>query len=252
MATFTTQTKALHLYTADAAQYLQVQQDGTTATQLNFKVKNTTGGTDNDTILPYFRNLTIRSTAGSTVNVATKISTIETNVATNAAAAATNAAAIATNAANIAVNSTAITTEQGARAAADTNLQNQIDAANTAVGASIATLDSALTSEITNRTNADTNLQNYLDTEAATRTQAVLDLYTALAAGDATVQAAVDTNTTNISSLQTNMTAILNMSTTDLDSFAEVATRITDLGVPAIISRLDALEAAVAALQNPP
>jgi len=249
---FATQSKALHVYSADAAQYLQIQQDGTTASQLNFKVKNTTGNTDNDAILPYFRNLTIRSTAGSTVNVATKISTIETNVATNAAAAATNATAIATNATNIAVNSTAITTEAGARAAADASLQTQIDTANTTVGASLATLDTAITSEIANRTNADTTLQNNIDAEEATRIQAVLDVYTAMAAGDAAVQTIADVNTANITSLQTNMTAILNMSTTDLDSFAEVATRITDLGVPAIISRLDAIEAAIAALQNPP
>jgi hypothetical protein len=249
---FTTQSKALHVYTADSGQYLQIQQDGTTATQLNFKVKNTTGNTDNDSVLPYFRNLTIRSTAGSTINVATKISTIETNVANNTSASATNATAIAANATNIAINSTAITTEAGARAAADASLQTQIDTANTAVGASITTLTTDLNSEIANRGTADTTLQANIDAEAAARAAAITGEEVARAAADAVIQGFVDTNTANIGSLQTNMTAILNMSTTDLDSFAEVATRITDLGVPAIISRLDAIEAAIAALQNPP
>jgi chromosome segregation ATPase len=249
-STFTTLTKNLTLYTPDEAQYLQIAQDGTTATQLNFKVKNSTGDTDNDTILPYFRNLTIRSSAGATINLATKCASYDTSIASNTTNIATNTASCAANAANIATNSTAITTEAGARAAGDASLQAQIDAANTAVGGSIATVSADLLTEINTRIAEGATLQTNIDAEAAARAAAITAEASVRDTADTAIIASVATNTSAISALETNLAILTNAAPESLNTFAEVAAQFDNLGLAAILTRLDNLEAAVSALQG--
>jgi hypothetical protein len=139
---FSAQSKALHLYSVDSAAYLQIKQDATTLTQLNFKVQNTADGSDNDAIRPYFRNLTIRSTADSTIDVASTINAMETNITTN---------------------SDALITEADTRATADTTLQANIDAAMIAVGDQIVLLE-----------DADTTLQSNIDALASSKQDAII------------------------------------------------------------------------------
>jgi trimeric autotransporter adhesin len=250
MATITQLTKNLIIYSNSGSEYLHVEQDDNVSTQLNFLVKNASDSSNNDTIKPYFRNLTFKEGTNTTTNLATRLAALDTSIATNATNISANAASLATNSTNIATNSTAISTEAGARAAGDASLQAQIDAANSAVGASIATLESDLVSEQNARIAADSTLQTAIDGEQTARIAAVSNEATLRSEADTALSNSIDGNSAAITSLQTNMTAILNMSTTDLDSFAEVATKITELGVPAILSRLDAIEAAISALQG--
>ncbi len=251
-STFSTLTKSMHMYSADGLQYMQIVQDSTTPTQFNFVIKNVSDNLVNTSYKPFFNDLIFKQTSNVNTSLASKIGGMSGNITTNTNDITTANTNIATNATNIATNSTAISTEAGARAAADASLQSQIDAANTAVGASIGTLTTDLTTETNARIAADATLQTNIDNEAATRAADILAEANSRNTDVAAANALIATNITNISSLQTNKENILGLSTTTLDSFAEVATQFDNLGIASILSRLDALEASVAALQNPP
>jgi hypothetical protein len=250
-STFTTKSHAFNMFAADDATYLKISQDATVLTRMNFDVKNAVDGSDNTTIKPYFRSLTFKEGAATT-ELSTRFASLDTSIATNAANIATNTTNVATNAANIAVNSTAISTEAGARAAADASLQAQIDAANTSVGTAIATLTADLATETANRDLDQEANGLALDNEILARQTAVAGVEAGYIAADTAIQTLVDVNTTNITNLQLNMNNILGLSTTTLDSFAEVAQAFDNIGLATINQRLSDLEAAVAALQNPP
>jgi hypothetical protein len=241
-STFTTQSKQLNVFSADSNQYLQIVQDGTATNEWHFAVKNSVDNTANTSIKPCFPTLTFKEN-GSTVNITTRLSGLDTSISgisTNAAGLTTANANIAQNATDIATNATAISTETGARQAADTSLQSQIDAANTSVAATIATIQSDHTTEVNARIAADNALlQASIDLETTNRGTAI-----------GVVQTQVDAHETSITSLQTNMNNVLNLSTAELDSFAEVATELNNIGVATINTRLSDLEAAVAALQG--
>jgi hypothetical protein len=237
-STFTTQSKQLNVFSADSNQYLQIVQDGTATNEWHFAVKNSVDNTANTSIKPCFPTLTFKEN-GSTVNITTRLSGLDTSISgisTNAAGLTTANANIAQNATDIATNATAISTETGARQAADTSFQqSQIDAANTSVAATIATIQSDHTTEVNARIAAD----NALQASTTNRGTAI-----------GVVQTQVDALETSITSLQTNMNNVLNLSTAELDSFAEVATELNNIGVATINTRLSDLEAAVAALHG--
>jgi hypothetical protein len=150
MATFTEKSHALNVYAANDLTYLKISQDASVLTRMNIEVKNTSDGSNNNTVIPHFRSLTFTEGASLTT-LSTRFAALDTSIATNAANIVTNTTNIASNGTNIATNSTAILTEAGARATGDASLQSQIDAANTAAGAAIATLTADLATETTNR-----------------------------------------------------------------------------------------------------
>jgi trimeric autotransporter adhesin len=249
-STFTTNSHALNVYSANDLTYLKISQDGTVSTRMNFDVKNTSDGSENSTIKPYFRSLTFKEGA-STTTLSTRFAALDTSIATNAANIATNTTNISSNGTNIATNSTAISTEAGARAAGDASLQAQINAANVSAGAEIETLTTDLTTEINDRLAADQTLTNSIVAETTNRIAGDTAAATALADAIILAMVDVDTNTAAIATLQTNVNGILNLSTEQLNSFAEVATAFDNIGLATINTRLANLEAAVAALQNP-
>jgi chromosome segregation ATPase len=249
-STFTTLTKNLTLYTADEAQYLQIAQDGTDTDRLNIVVRNSADDSFNDTKKPYFRDLLFKQTSNVVISLASKIGGMSGNITTNTTNIATNTASCAANAANIATNSTAITTEAGARAAGDASLQAQIDAANTAVGASIATVSADLLTETNARIAEGATLQTNIDAEAATRAADITTEINARGAADAALASDIATNVSAISALETNLAILTNTAPENLNTFAEVAAQFDNLGLAAILTRLDNLEAAVSALQG--
>jgi hypothetical protein len=249
-STITALTKNLVVYSNDGNQYLHIEQSDGDANKLNFLVKNASDSSNNDTIKPYFRNLVFRQTSNVDVDLASKIGGMSGNITTNTNNIAANTAAIASNLAALSANSTAISTEAGARAAADASLQSQIDAANSAVGGSVSTLTSDLTTEQNARIAADSVLQTAIDDEVANRIAAISAEETTRVNADSALSASITTIAGDIATLQTNMSQILNLAPTTLDSFAEVATQFDNLNMASILARLDALEAAVSALQG--
>jgi hypothetical protein len=97
-STFTTRSHAFNLFAADDNTYMKISQDGTVLTRMNFDVKNTVDGSDNNTVKPYFRSLTFKEGA-TTTELSTRFASLDTSIATNAANIATNTTNVATNAA---------------------------------------------------------------------------------------------------------------------------------------------------------
>ena len=148
--------------------------------------------------------------------------TLQSNIDTEAAARATaiNNEATTRSTADSTLQ-TNINAEATAREAADTTLQGNIDAEATARAA-------ADTAEATARAAADTTLQTNIDTEVSARQSDVQLINTTLASETTNRQNDSATLQSNIDAQKARIDAILNLSTTELDSFKEIADAYQD------------------------
>jgi hypothetical protein len=231
-------TKNLVLYSNDGADYLHIEQDDTVASQWNFASKKVSDNTPSTSLIPYFSNGITFKESGSKVNLATRLSGIDTTVASHTTSIAANAASITSNATAHATNATAIATEAAARAAADTALSDTIDATVASVGTSMAGLDTAINLNTANIAQEIIDRAAAVAAEASTRAGADTALTTTLAEANTAITAEVDARIAAIDAIQTQVNAILNLSTEELNSFAEVVAAYT-LSGSTIQSNLD-------------
>lgn len=136
--------------------------------------------------------------------------------------------------AEAAARATALNNEATTRSTADSNLQTNINNEATAREAADTTLQgnidaeatargTAITDEAAARAAADTNLQTNIDTEISDRQNDVQIINTALA-NETNARVSADTTLqSNIDAQTARIDAILNLSTAELDSFKEIA-----------------------------
>ena len=180
---------------------------------------------------------TVNNVANSILSNATAITTevnnrtvadssLQSNIDAEAAARATAVNNEATTRSTaVATLQTNINAEATAREAADITLQGNINAEATARAA-------AVTAEADARAAADnnlqTNLQTNIDTETSERQNDVYVLTTNLNTESNARATAVATLQSNIDAQKARIDAILNLSTTELDSFKEIADAYQD------------------------
>ena len=194
----------------------------------------------NDNNQAYFRNaanntwiaardstlISLYNTLNSTVGTqGTSIATAQADIVTLTTDTSANATAITNLTASVNTNTAGISTEQTARANADTALAADITSLTSTVG----TNTSAISSEATTRANADTALASDITSLTSTvsgNTSAISSEATTRASADA----ALTTSITNLTStVGTNTSAISSEATTRANADTALASDITSL-----------------------
>ena len=165
-----TKPKGVVVYSADELKHFYIKGNGlNTEMEIGFEQTSDSSGLpifiNNESIYimrPVFGKRELQSTLSS---LETAIETLDLTVNSNTDFMDLEAA---TRAAETAANVTAITTEQTARIAGDSNLQTTIDGLSTSIGTTIATIQGDITNEVTRATAADTqNASDITDTQMA-------------------------------------------------------------------------------------
>lgn len=236
-----------------------------TAQDLDITDGTNSGAVDLDTQALQFAGVdgTVVSVAGNVVTIDStdlqeQITSNDADIVTLEAEIDAEAAARVAGDANVQAS---VTAEASTRAAADVTLQSNIDAETSArVAADLAiddlidtetaariaaddTLTASISAETTARTNADSTLQDNIDAEAAARSSA-----------DTSLQAQITSNDTDISGLDTRLTAAeAGISGNDTD-IADIDTRLTsaesnissnDTDISGLDARVTAAEGAI-------